>query len=222
MMIWRYRLRRFIACSSRVLLIGGPAIVGVGVAAWIKSQTGISWWIIGGAMVGVGLLMCQAWFEYRHRTYEPTWAFRFDDRFYGNEIMDARFRAAKALKDNPGRIERTDAELEEIDDLLDFLEDLGFYQRGDQISPEVAHHHFYYWIRAYYLAARDYIEAWQTSLEIISSECAIGAVVAMKAIIRLAVLSANIKSGLSAESEVQQSDNRYPVDLAAFISPRLS
>jgi len=25
--------------------------------------------------------------------------------------------------------------------VLDFLEDLAFYENGDQISPEVAHHH---------------------------------------------------------------------------------
>jgi len=35
-----------------------------------------------------------------------------------------------------------DAELAKIDDVLDFFEDLGFYQHGYQISPEVIHHHF--------------------------------------------------------------------------------
>jgi hypothetical protein len=65
------------------------------------------------------------------------------------------------LKDNQGRLRSTNRGLEDIDDVLDFLEDIGFYVHGDQISPEVAHHHFYHWIRGYYFAARDYIEAWQ-------------------------------------------------------------
>ena len=33
--------------------------------------------------------------------------------------------------------------------------------QGDQITPEVAHHAFFYWIRGYYSAAQTYIEAAQ-------------------------------------------------------------
>jgi hypothetical protein len=73
----------------------------------------------------------------------------------------ARSKAARLLKDNQGKLRRTDPELADIDEVLDFLEDLGFYLYGDQITPEVAHHHFYHWIRGYYLASRDYIGAWQ-------------------------------------------------------------
>jgi hypothetical protein len=97
----------------------------------------------------------------QQRTYDPTWAFRFDDRLYSDELKEARCRAAKILKNNQGKLRSTDKGLEDIDDVLDFLEDIGFYVHGDQISPEVAHHHFFHWIRGYYLAARDYIEAWQ-------------------------------------------------------------
>jgi len=150
-----------IASGSRVLLIGGPAVASVAVASWIKGSPEIPWWLIGGGIGGVILLAYQAWSEYQHRTYDPTWAFRFDDRFYDNELKEARFRAASILKDNQGKLRRTDKGLEDIDDVLDFFEDIGFYVHGDQISPEVAHHHFYNWIRGYYLAARDYIEAYQ-------------------------------------------------------------
>lgn len=60
-------------------------------------------------------------------------------------------------------LEKKDPDLEHpdlvnIDDALDFFEDLGFYVEGDQISPEVAHQAFYYWIEGYYTAARQYIE----------------------------------------------------------------
>jgi hypothetical protein len=30
--------------------------------------------------------------------------------------------------------------------------------QGDQITPEVAHHAFHYWIRGYYSAAKPYLE----------------------------------------------------------------
>jgi hypothetical protein len=95
------------------------------------------------------------------RTYDPTWAFRFDDRFYEDEMRKIRSKAASLLKNNQGKLRRTDPNLADIDDVLDFLEDLAFYQHGDQITPEVVHHHFYHWIRGYYLASRDYIGAWQ-------------------------------------------------------------
>lgn len=111
--------------------------------------------------MGAGLLAYQATSEYQQLTNDPTWAFRFDDRLYSDELKEARCRAAKIFKNNQGKLRSTDKGLEDIDDVLDFLEDIGFYVHGDQISPEVAHHHFFHWIRGYYLAARDYIEAWQ-------------------------------------------------------------
>jgi hypothetical protein len=157
----RYRARRFIASSSRVLLIGVPALIAFAAASLTKGSPEIPWWLIGGGIGGAILLAYQAKSEYQHRTYDPTWAFKFDDRLYDSEIKEARSKAARILKDNQGKLRSTDRGLKDIDDVLDFLEDIGFYVRGDQISPEVAHHHFYHWIRGYYLAARDYIEAWQ-------------------------------------------------------------
>jgi hypothetical protein len=52
-------------------------------------------------------------------------------------------------------------EFADIDDVLDFLEDVGLYQRADHISPELAHHHFFHWTRGYWQAARTYIQAWR-------------------------------------------------------------
>jgi len=129
----------------------------------MKGIPDIPWWLIGGGVVGVFLLIGQAYAEYQHRAYDPTWAFKFDERFYGGEIKDSRCKAANVLKNNRGNLRRTDTDLEDIDDLLVFLEDIGFFVQGDQISPEVAHHHFYHWIRGYYLASRPYIEAWQAN-----------------------------------------------------------
>ena len=161
--VWWHRIRRFVASSSRVLLIGAPAtLITVAVKAFASDASlVIPWWLIAIGIVGVGLLVYQAWSEYQHRTYDPTWVFRFDDRFYDGEFREIRCRAAKVLKDNQRKLGRTDKDLDDIDEVLDFFEDIGFYVHGDQISPNVANHHFYHWIRGYYLAARDYIEAWQ-------------------------------------------------------------
>ena len=158
--VWWHRVRRGLTSSSRVLLIGAPAIIGA-VAAWIRGNSEIPEWLIIAGIAGVVLLGFQAYSEYQHRTCDPTWALKFDDRFYDNEFKEARYKAATILKDHWGKLRSTDKSLEDIDDVLDFLEDLRFYVHGDQISPEVAHHHFYHWIRGYYLASRDYIEAWQ-------------------------------------------------------------
>ena len=67
-------------------------------------------------------------------------------------MSNIRSRAAKALKKEDGYSSI------DIDDVLDFFEDLGFYMQGDQATPEAIHHTFYYWIRGYYSAARDYLE----------------------------------------------------------------
>jgi hypothetical protein len=163
--VWCHRLRRAFASGSRVLLVAGPPILTVAVAAGTKTLSvnvvSLSWWIIIGGVIGVILLLLQAGVEYQVRTYDGTLAFRFDDQFYGDEMRRARSKAAKLLKENQGKLRRVDHELADIDDILDFLEDIGFYEHGDQITTEVAHHHFYHWIKGYYLASRDYIGAWQ-------------------------------------------------------------
>ena len=58
-------------------------------------------------------------------------------------------------------MEGREAVLDKIDDVLDFFEDVGFYVNGGQISPEIAHHHFYHWLRMYWQASIDYVEAWR-------------------------------------------------------------
>jgi hypothetical protein len=152
--VWVHRLRRRFASGSRVLLIGGPPIITVAVATWTKTLDAnvisVPWWLIIGGIIGVILLLFQAGVEYQVRTYDSALAFRFDDRFFDDEMRKARSKAAKLLKESQGKLRRTDPELADIDDVLDFFEDLGFYQHGDQITPEVAHHHFYHWIRGYY------------------------------------------------------------------------
>jgi hypothetical protein len=81
---------------------------------------------------------------------------------YGSKNMrETRARAALSLKQNAGQLRSHDFVSADIDGVLDFFEDVGFYLRGDQMTPEVAHHYFHYYFRGYYCAAREYIETQQ-------------------------------------------------------------
>lgn len=169
------RFRRFLTSFAPIAVVGVPAIVGIatpiivelltkndrGSQSQTSFPTSLSLGIALGLLVGFVLLGFQTYFEYKRRTYDPTWALRFDDRFNSRDIRAARASAAQILKNNIGNLRRRDAELSGIDEILDFFEDLGFYEHGEQLTPEVVHHAFHYWIRGYYTAARDYIEACQ-------------------------------------------------------------
>jgi hypothetical protein len=173
-----YRRRRFWAAGSPVLLTGGTALMialgtfilaegpssaptpasGTTATLWVSPYVG--WALLALAAIGVVLLALQWSAEYRKRTYDPTWALKFDALFNNNSMWQTRSKAARALKANQGKL-RGDLELSDVDDVLDFFEDLGFYMKGDQITPEVVHHAFHYWIRGYYTAAREYVESAQ-------------------------------------------------------------
>src|SRR5262249_9738850 len=112
-------------------------------------------WILFSLFIVVGLVMVlQTRAEYRKRTYDPTWAIKFSEIFDSERMRTARAKAACALKDK-------DTLSSEVDEVLNFFEDLGFYMQGDQLTPEVAHHAFQYWIRGYYSAAYEYLKAGQ-------------------------------------------------------------
>lgn len=144
-------------------------MIGLAVAVLNQSSKGadrthiplwISWGLLTIAAIGVVLLILQWRAEFRRRTYDPTWAVKFQDIFTCEETLEIRSRAAKALKEineDKRRLIREDRSLLYIDDILDLFEDLGFYMQGDQITPEVIHHAFYYWIRGYYSGAQNYI-----------------------------------------------------------------
>ena len=112
-------------------------------------------------LVGMIALIAQCWAEYRRRTYDPSWVVSFDRNFNSQEMKKVRSRAASFLKNNSNQLRSDDVSSGDLDDVLDFIEDLGFYVVGDQMTPEVAHHAFHTWVRGYYAAARDYIESVQ-------------------------------------------------------------
>jgi len=106
-------------------------------------------------LVLIGLLLIKTRLEYRRRTYDPTLMLEFQRIFDGLE--DERDQAAKVCMTflKTPEHERKWASVKKIDrekvePVLDWLDDLGFFLHGDQISDEVIHHAFFHWIRGWY------------------------------------------------------------------------
>ena len=129
---------------------------GAGVLPWLSVAI---WLAIAAAAI---FWMVQTCVEYIRRTSDPTWILQFQNEW--KKVRGERARAAKALMNNKNHLADIyvrKREPEQIDDVLDVLEDVGFYVHGDQISPEAAHHHLFHWIRGYWFATRDYVRAWR-------------------------------------------------------------
>jgi hypothetical protein len=166
------RFRRALLSTSTVLAagLGLAGIIGLIKDLPKDVTTGtFGWPLYAIGIIVICLLGLRAWSEYRQQTYDPKWmSSMFWNEFDSEWTQAARCSAAKTLKIYGGeklrlalKAENLDLEhpnLVNIDDTLDFFEDLGFYVEGDQISPEVAHQAFFYWIEGYYLASKDYIE----------------------------------------------------------------
>ena len=155
------RLKRFLVSASGPLSF---AFLAVCISALGLKRTTFICWVLLGLCAGVLFLIVQTYFEFRRRTYDPTWALKYQDIW--DESVHLRSKAAKILLEHCDKLSQigeddNDSLLCPIDDVLDILEDIGFYMQGDQLSPEVAHHHFYHWIRGYWFSGEEYIQAWQ-------------------------------------------------------------
>ncbi|HEX4117976.1 MAG TPA: hypothetical protein VHX99_04180 [Rhizomicrobium sp.] len=160
----RRRAQRFFNSASGALLLVGPATLSAAIAIFLKppdSKIEIPLWVLGAAVLAFILLLIQAAAEYQRRTYDLTWIFKYDERFSSKEIKEHRVLAATTIKKHQKSLRRVDTDLDDIDDVLDFFDELGFNEQGGQISPEVLHQNFHYWIRGYYSATKEYIEAWR-------------------------------------------------------------
>lgn len=164
----RTQWRRFFIYLSGTYLAVFSAIVfpAIGILRAAQGQSNspehphVLRWLIVGLIVGFALIVLRNYLEYRRVIYDPHWALSFQDRF--DNIAEQRSKASKVLLYNKaelGNVEKPG--LTEIDDVLDFFEDVGLYQRADHVSPELAHHHFFHWTRGYWQAARTYVEAWR-------------------------------------------------------------
>lgn len=148
--------------ASWALLLIAPAAVGGAISIWSKSEQAapsVPSWVVWSGFAAAIFLTIQALAEFKRRTYDLTWIFKYDERFSSKEMKTARAKAAKVLRDQQGQLSRCTAEMACIDEVLDFFEELGFAECGGQITPEVIHQNFHYWIRGYYSAAIEYIAA---------------------------------------------------------------
>lgn len=129
---------------------GIPAAKTTGVAMLLSPF----FWLILASVVVVAL---QTYVSYSKDWYNPELALKYQDAFESERVMQARATAARQFKDK-GKYNPMTKEIEVV---LDIFEDIGFYVKHDEISREVAHHHFYYWARGYIQTARSYIETYQ-------------------------------------------------------------
>jgi len=115
-------------------------------------------------IAGVAFWCIQSGLEYQRRTHEPTLALKYQEVFDSDEMRKVkRPEAARAIGEfRTGVLEFERAEdrramEDRVDDILDLFEDVGFLVAGGQISPEVAHHFFFHWLRGYWRSAERYI-----------------------------------------------------------------
>ena len=109
-------------------------------------------WLLGGLAVSFLFMGYQSILNYRKKTYDCSIALKYDDIFC--EMLDERIKAAETLKKYENKlseIKTLKKELGPIDDVLDFIDSLGFFLKGDQISDIVLHQFFYHWIRGYWV-----------------------------------------------------------------------
>lgn len=106
---------------------------------WSAIPLGI-YFLAGFGFIG---LLFQAYLEYRRRTLDATLVLRYQDQFESKDFIELRKLAVDVLKSSKNLNSRSHG-LQDIDPVLDFLEDLGFYEHGGQMSAEVIHHHFFY------------------------------------------------------------------------------
>src|SRR5713101_7648432 len=135
------RFRRALRSSSRVYLVILPALGSAVVTAFFRasearptlaSGIGITsdprfWWIAG--FLAIFLLTLQAVFEYRRNTYDLTWVLKYQERFDGmTKERDSAVRVLlERMGDDLSNLALPDTAWSEVDEVLDFFEDVGFY-----------------------------------------------------------------------------------------------
>jgi hypothetical protein len=161
--LWRLRLNRLAVGATNVGL-AVLAILGSAFTIYVGQLCPQPYVVIGLLVfvaIALVLWLAQSVFEYKRRTSDPTWIVRFQETWDGPQAMADRKRAATLLKNCGGKVVEPDKyfdDLAGIDEALDRLEDIGYYVSQEQISPEAAHNHLFYWIRGYWHASCEYIK----------------------------------------------------------------
>jgi hypothetical protein len=127
----------------------------------------LRWWIGLTVFISLALIILQTYLQYLHETYNPTLALKYEEKWDSEEMEENRHYAAKAIFDHFAHlsdISKYRENLEPIDLILDFIDTIGFLFKGGQLSEEVIHHYFYYWIRGYWHVTKPYVRAWQSTI----------------------------------------------------------
>jgi hypothetical protein len=94
--------------------------------------------------------------QFARKMYEPTLAIKYWDLWNG--MGKERTKAATAINKY---LECHDWEkvgnADDVEDVLDFLDDLGFLLHGWQTSDRVVHHYFYHWLVGYHQCLKEYV-----------------------------------------------------------------
>ena len=116
-----------------------------------------TWWLLGIAVLWLVLAVCAAIKANFKRLYDPAMIFHFEKEF--EDMAESRGRAAAVLllysKTGDWKLVPNADELEPV---LDFFDNLGFYLYGNQISERVLHQSFCHWILLYYQDGCSYIK----------------------------------------------------------------
>jgi len=82
---------------------------------------------------------------------------RMQEKFDSQRMIIVRKKAVKAIQDF--RSKKTDKLSDDVDDVLDFFEEVALLARRTVIDKKSAWHAFYFWIDGYWWATIDYINS---------------------------------------------------------------
>jgi hypothetical protein len=130
--------------------------------------------VIGASIVAaflIAMIVAKTILEYKRRKFDSSLITGFQrqfDKLWDDGIRDKAARSClmflnvKSEKPERERWAKVNmAERQQIEDVLDFFEDLGFYLNGDEFSDKVVHHHFHHWIRGWFSVLETYIDYYQ-------------------------------------------------------------
>jgi hypothetical protein len=108
------------------------------------------------AVVVIGTIVSHTMAAAHHHNYDPELVLRFEDKYDG--MKQQRAQAATAIyeylqKGNWNSVTNTG----DLDDVLGFFDELGFYWKNGELSSTVLYEHFYDDMRIYYQGANGYI-----------------------------------------------------------------
>ncbi len=84
---------------------------------------------------------------------------KLEERFFDKDAMiEARIRAATALKNHRKKVVNPPSKMDDVDDVLDFFEHVGLLERRKAIDEEMVWHSFYYHLQSYYLLSKQHIQ----------------------------------------------------------------